>query len=142
MKTEERLLYQKNKLGNLLILLSIALNVVYSIFILNNMTVDFKLGIFVMITILLLLIGFLTGVKVQAYSKQWSIVAVILGLFQCTRILFTESTLEGNMLLLMTVVLITSGLVCILGGIVSYNVSSKRAAYIKEHSITDDVLNH
>lgn len=133
MQIVERKLYQKNKLGNLFVLLYIGLNIVYSIFNINMMPKASELGMFVMSTILLLLVGFLTGTKLTSYSKIWSVVAVILGIFQFVRLTFDVSYLEPNMIFMLNIVLIASGISVIIGGLITYRFSTQRAALLKSN---------
>ncbi len=88
MANVERKLYESNRSGFVLMLLHIVLNVIFTIYVLNSMATNFEIGIFIMITIALLLLGFLTAVKVQNYSMTWGYVAIIIGLFQFVRLTF------------------------------------------------------
>ncbi|WP_461207099.1 hypothetical protein [Clostridium sp. DL1XJH146] len=130
MKSEERKLYQKNKLGYLLIIAFIVLDVIYTIYTLNSMTVNFNIGVFILTTIALLLIGFLTAVKVQTYSISWCYVAIGLGIFQGSRILIEKNIIMNFQ---MTIIIIVSSIICIFGGIISLNSANKRKKYIEEH---------
>lgn len=142
MQIVERKLYQKNKLGNLFVLLYIGLNIVYSIFNINMMPKAMPLGIFVMSTILLLLIGFLTGTKLANYSKAWSVVAVLLGIFQFVRLTFDVSYLEANMQLIFNIVLIVSGILVIVGGLLTFKFSMQREALLKSNPEKYQSLEH
>lgn len=142
MRNVERKLYQKNKLGYSFILFFIALNVVYSIFMLNNMETNAQLGIFIFITILFFLLGFLTGIKIQAYSKPWSYVAIIMGLIQFSRMFVGEYILEANQLFILNIVLIASALSCITAGVVGYINTVKRENYIENDEEFKKTLNH
>ncbi len=119
MKRTERLLYQKNKPAQLLVLLFIAGNALYSIFVLNSLPKNIEIGFLVILTIFLLLFGFLVAVKVSTYSAFWSYGAMVLGAFQISRLLFTNHLLEGSTATIMNIVLVVSGLACIGGGVFS-----------------------
>ena len=106
MKNNERLLYQNNNIGYLLIIGFVALNTFYTIFILNNMERDSSVGVFVMLTILLMLMGFLMAIKVKTYSILWSVFALIVGTFQIFRLLFTTNNLTGLFGLVLNIVLV------------------------------------
>lgn len=100
-------------------LLFIALNTVYSIFILNAMEPDSRSGGFVMLTIVMLLLGFLIAVKLQIYSLPWGYVAIVTGVFQMSRILFTVNNYEGTAFFLLNTALIVSALICLSSGVLS-----------------------
>jgi uncharacterized membrane protein len=80
---------------------------------------DRSIGVFVMLTILLLLVGFLMAIKVRTYSMAWSVTCIFVGVFQATRFFFTKSNLEGSTAILMQIILIVSALFCIGGGVLS-----------------------
>lgn len=126
MKNNERLLYQKNMKGYTLIILSIICNAIYSIFTLNTMDRNYYLGAEVMITILMLLAGFLIAVKIQNYSFKWSFGALSLGLIQIIRLILSKSMAEGSLLFKLQLVLILSALFSIAGGLFSILVTKKR----------------
>lgn len=140
MSNIEKKLYQKNKLGRSFVIFFILFNVAYSIFVLNHMDINYDIGLFIMTTILLLLVGFLTSVKVEAYSLLWSVVAGALGVFQFTRFLFTEYVVEGTLETVIPVLLVLSGVSAIIGCVVSLNVSMKRKHYIISNKISDETL--
>lgn len=119
MNNPERMLYQGNDLGYSLLIGFVALNTFYTVFILNVMDKDPRLGGFVMLTIFLLLLGFLMAIKVRTYSVLWSYLAIIIGVFQGTRILFTVNNVEGLFSLVLDVALITSAVLSVVGGIIS-----------------------
>ncbi|MDC7242354.1 MAG: hypothetical protein PQJ50_18515 [Spirochaetales bacterium] len=123
---DERLRFEKNRTPYLLILLFIGLNTLYSILILNAMAAVASLGVFVILTIVLLLLGFLVAVKVHMYSISWSYGAIVLGIFQISRILFTTNNLEGMTAVLMNGVLLSSGVLCAAAGLISRRISIKR----------------
>jgi hypothetical protein len=127
MRHKERRLFQKNKIGFLLMLVFIILNTVFSIYTLNSMTQDYYLGTFTMQTIVLLLFGFLTAVKIQTYSSVWwCFAAVVMGLYQGSRVFFTQTLMEGSQLFLFNIILIVSAGFCIAGGILSAKWTKER----------------
>ncbi len=138
MAKSERRLYQKNTIGYLLVLLHIALNVVYTIFSLNNMPVDYWIGIFIIITIAMLLLGFLTAVKVQSYSMVWSFAAVLLGIFQLSRLLFAPDIPSGSLNTFLFTVLIVSAVLCFAGGVISIRESRTRKKLVKQYNKDND----
>ncbi len=127
MKRTERLLYEKNKPAQLLILLSIVLNALYSIFVLNSLDKNAGIGLLVILTIFLLLLGFLVAVKVSTYSEFWSYGAMGMGVFQVIRIFFSNHNLQGSMATIMGIVLVASGVACIAGGLFSLKRTKQRS---------------
>lgn len=134
MAIDRRNLYEDNKTGFTLVLLHIILNVVYSIFTIKNMETNYEVGIFIMTTIILLLLGFLTAVKVQKYSMPFSFVAIIIGLFQFTRPFFANNTASEGLTTTLNAFLILSGIVCVLGGIVSIRNARIRRQCVKDYN--------
>lgn len=126
MKNPERLLYQNNNKSYLLVIAFVVLNAAYTIFILNAMDKDYRIGGFVMLTIVLLLVGFLVAIKVRTYSISWSIAALFIGGFQFSRLFFTTNNLEGISSLLLNIILILSSIFCVTGGIVSLVYTGRR----------------
>lgn len=126
MKNDERRLYQNNNSGYMLVMVFIALNIIYTFFILNAMEKDQRIGIFVMLTIFLLLMGFLMAIKVRIYSLVWSIITITIGIFQLSRMFFTVNNLEGSLEGMMNIVLVISAIFCICGGVVSVINTMKR----------------
>lgn len=122
----ERRLYQNNFTGYLLILLYIAICAAHSIFLLNAMEINENLGVIVMLTIVLLLLGFLAAVKVRVYSLGWSYGAIAIGVFQFVRLFFNTGDLSGSPFLIVSILLISSASACITGGVVSAIACKKR----------------
>lgn len=109
-----------------MIIAFIALNTVYTVFVLNAMDKDRGIGIFVMLTIALLLLGFLTAIKVRIYSLPWSIFALAMGFFQFSRLFFTTVNLEETHAFLLNLILILSSVICVAGGLLSVIYTAKR----------------
>lgn len=127
MKNKERMLYQNNDAGYSLTIGFIITNIVYTIFTLNAMERTAELGIFVMLTIVLLLAGFLIAIKVRIYSVSWSVIGICVGVFQPIRLLFTHSNIEGLYATLLNIVLVISGVFCFSGGLLSLKKSLHRS---------------
>lgn len=140
MKKIERMLYQKNNLGQNLIFLSIVFNVIYSIFVLNKMYSDWKLGLFVFITILLLLFGFLVGSKVLLYSKEWGYVAIGIGVFQFSRVFIENYYFDNTLLMLLKLCLMASALTSIIGGVISVRRAVIRKQLMDQSSSKQHIL--
>ncbi|GAB6107254.1 hypothetical protein [Fusibacter bizertensis] len=140
MKKNERMLYQKNNLGQMLILFSIMFNVIYSIFVLNHMYSDWKLGLFVFVTIILLLFGFLVGSKVLLYSKEWGYVAVGIGIFQFFRVFIENYDFDHTLLVLLNLCLVASALTSLVGGGISVRRAIVRKQVMDQSSNKQHIL--
>lgn len=132
MINHEQKLYQSNKWPYLLLILFIVLNALFSALILNKMPSDKMLGVFIMLTIFLLLMGFLTAVKVKIYSRPFSYIAIVMGIFQGSRIFFSPSQLTGAAASIVFLVCLLSASACAAGGILSLGSIRKRNQALKE----------
>lgn len=126
MTNDERLLYQNNNLGYFLILGFIVLNTFYTVYVLNAMDRDSTIGVFVMLTIVMLLLGFLMAIKVKIYSILWCYIAIGVGAFQTVRVFFTINNVPGFFGMSLNVILVVSGVLCIIGGVISLNLTKLR----------------
>ncbi len=140
MKKEEKILYRKNNFSYTLIMVSLSLNTVYSILILNNMYVNWRLGVFVLTTILLLLFAFLMASKMLVYSTQWSYVAVGVALFQFVRVIIWNYDIDGMQYLISYICLITSAISCLAGGLLSIRRSLFRKQMLDASKNKKDIL--
>lgn len=131
MKRDEKKLYQVNKLSYNLVMLFVILNTAHAIFTLQNMAVDYSIGFFIMITILISMLSFLTAVKLQTYSVAFSYVAIGIGLVQFIRFIFSPPELEGDLKLYLTILILSSIVFILAGGITSIVRAKKRNNYLK-----------
>lgn len=129
MARNEKLLYQPNKNGYFFVLLYLAFNTAYTIFILKSLPFKSYIAFEVMLNIVLSLLAFLAAVKAKNYSKTWSIVVVILSIFEFARIFwvpkanFLTKGANRNSLILY---LIIAGAFGLIGGLISVRKSIKR----------------
>ena len=119
MKHPQRRLYENNRLGYLLMLGFIGGNALYAVIALNRMPATNAVGLLVMATIALFLLGFLTAVKVRTYSLGWSYGALLIGLFQTVRSVVALSASSGQMVVPTTLFLLGSAVACLVAGAVS-----------------------
>lgn len=131
MNRDEKKLYQVNKLSYNLVMFFIILNTAHAIFTLQNMNVDFGIGIFVMMTIVLLMIGFLAAVKLQTYSLKWSYISIGIGIFQFGRYLFSPEEIVGTIKIYLDVMILLSIVFIITGAIICIIRTKQRTNYIK-----------
>ncbi len=140
MKNIERVIYEKNKAGAGAIFLFIILNIIYSIYAIKDMQVDYQVGIQVLIAIVSLLLGFLAAVKVERYSIPWCYVAIVIGVLQGLRVLFTPELSEESPVFLLNMVLLISVLTVIMGGYYSLKLSKARSELIFKNKISEETL--
>lgn len=138
MKNIEKMVYQENKKGYNLIMIFIILNFSYMLKMLNNMPTTYRLGIFTMINILLLLLAFLLAVKVKTYSIMWSYIGFLVTFFQVLQMLSIKCFLGKDPELSMYIVLGLSVLFVALGSIISVKVSKERTQFMQEYEINEN----
>lgn len=123
MKKGERLLYQDNKLGYQFALCFIILNTVVTIGILRSMTINIRIGSFVMFNIILSLVSFLMSMKLKKYSMDWGVFAIILGVIQTARAFILP---EANANVLMMILTVASAVFSVAGGIATIRLANIR----------------
>ncbi len=144
MNKPEKLLYQVNKISYMLTLLYIIINIFYCLVILNSMYVvnpeTFKRGYLVMWVALfnigLVLYAFLIAVQAKNYKLTASYVLFGLGLLQFLRIFFfIPKEISGSNLIILILLLIASGVLVVVAGLITYKKSKIRRDYIEENNI-------
>lgn len=130
-KRDEKKLYQLNKLSYNLVMLFIILNTAHAIFTLQNMAVDYSIGFFIMITIIISMLSFLTAVKLQTYSKAFSYVALGIGVLQLVRFVLSPPEIEGELKVYLTILILGSIVFMLAGGMTSMVRATKRSKYLK-----------
>jgi hypothetical protein len=131
MDKDEKKLYKQNDLGYNLILFFIFCTALYSIFTLKKMTIDYKVGIFVVIIIFVSLISFLAAVKLKIYSIKWGYTSIVIGISQ-----FALLTFKNDTNVLLSIILFLGIAAAVAGGIVTIIRGNKREAYISKHNIS------
>lgn len=115
-------LYKKNGLAYALILMSILAELTHVIMVLDVMTVNYLMGITVMINILILFVLFTCAVKVNVYNMKWSMIAVGFGIYMIVRAFvlvpyvlkpFERQTAITIANLMGTIFLITAGVISV-----------------------------
>ncbi|MDF2698619.1 MAG: hypothetical protein K0Q49_175 [Haloplasmataceae bacterium] len=145
MSRKEKYLYQENRLGYSLVILFILINAVNAIVELNNMSIDKGLGITVFVNIIISLVTFLSAVKIKKYFINWTYFTFLLGLLQFYRIKFVPiETAEkvGKVIFfnfsvnkILITCLITSGILAIIGALISFRKCIIRKRIIKRNLI-------
>lgn len=88
---DDILRYKKNKLGSMLALLGLVFNCLYFCVLYSIPDVSMRtivLGVSVLLTLILLLTVFLSSEGVKGYNKKFSIVLLVVAVFQIVRIFY------------------------------------------------------
>lgn len=153
MVKRDRLRYTKNKLSANLTLLAILINAFYFVSIyksdVGSYYYRYIIGISVLYNLIFMLVAFLAEEGVKSYKLGYSFVLIAIGLGQFIRMFIipmdahnttfasggTETVvMEGVQFIYVSVLLIASGVLCIIAGII--NIAKSRA--LKEHQAEID----
>ena len=123
MKKNELLLYQKNVVPSVIVMLFLIFNTFQTIITLNTIDVS-AAGIRVMEIILtnivLSFLVFIASFEIKRYSTRWSWVVLVIGVFQCLRYFILPSSLHDKDIFLTIVLpLEIAGLLLIFASIIS-----------------------
>ncbi|RMF01636.1 MAG: hypothetical protein D6768_10180 [Chloroflexi bacterium] len=140
MKTSEMRLYLENTLSQQLIFFYIGGLTLFTIFYINSMNVNVRLGIFIMVNIVLSLVGFLMAVRQKSYSSFWGYVGIALALFQFARLLWMPEEIVGSVKFISAALLIATGISALVGSIICIKLSHERQKFIVEHNIDLSLL--
>lgn len=132
MKGYEKRLYQNNILGYNLVIGFVALNMIYCLFTLKNMALDYKIGIFIMTNIVLSLVSFLSAAKVKNYSILWSYITFVIGIFQLARYFLEKGIHQSKPATYISMCLIMSIFFIFIGSLISIFRSTKRKNYVRK----------
>lgn len=130
---DEKRLYQTNKISKNLIMVYVLLNTVHAIITLQNMTVGFYIGLFIMATILVSMTTFLAAVKIETYSLPWTYGAVGILVQQIIKFLLTPSEMVGSTRLTLDVLILTSVVFIAAGIVISFINIGKRTNFLNNH---------
>ena len=140
MNQDEKMLYKKNTISYDLVILFTLLNAIHVIFILKTITVDYKIGVYVMLAIIISMVSFLAAVKVQNYSLRWSYVVIFIGIFQACRFGFTPEEITGQLRTNLNIMLGISVISILIGGIISIIKTKRRRYYIKNNYVGREII--
>lgn len=124
----EKMKYKNDSLAYLLILLGLVVNVVYFVIfyeVNNQFLYSIKIGISVLYNLIFLLSVFLSAENIKKYNRKYAVFTCIIGLMQFVRIFAYLSEVNaagvfaGNKHMVLVILLIISGVLLILGSIVS-----------------------
>ena len=134
MNNGEKLLFQNNNLAYNLVMGFILINTIVMIIVLKSMTINIRVGSFLLFNIVLSLISFLLSIKLKKYSVNWAIFGLVIGALQVVRS-FTLPQLpnEGTNKLLVVLSIISSAFI-IMGGIVTIIKGKRRNRFLLQRN--------
>ena len=77
----ERMRYQENKISYYLALMAFLLNLYYLTVALNKLTIDYHIGIEILINLTMFMLLFLGMEKVKKHDVNWSVGFVVMSMF-------------------------------------------------------------
>lgn len=123
MRRPSRMKYQLNKIAFYSLMLAVIANIVYILNSLEFYVVNNAISNFVFIdtafNITILLLGFLTAVKLRMYIKKWVYVAYGIGIFQLVRIIWTPAVNNTDEFTFIVLCLTISSALAFLAGTIS-----------------------
>jgi hypothetical protein len=140
MKNNERLLYQQNTISQQLFILYLLGNTMFTIFFANTADVDYDLGLFVMLNIVLSLLAFLTAVRQRVYAMNWGYAGLVIGAFQILRLLWIPEEIMNPLRLQLVVLLLVTGALAIAGSVICLKRAAERAQYIRDNEVDLSIL--
>jgi len=135
MKKHEKWLYQENTISQQLFMVFLLGNTIFAIFCANNMNVDFGLGIFIMVNILLSLLSFLVAVRQKVYMLKWGIIGAALAVFQLVRLAWIPEEIITPLRFQLMALLIVSSMCAFTGSFFCLKRTRERETYIAENNI-------
>ncbi len=153
----DRMRYTKDKRSSMMVLLAIVFNVLYFVSIYQQDMMGgvaspaypyytWMIGASVIVNLLFLLIGFLCSEGVKGRKSGYPVALLVIGLFQIGRIFYLPAkvkdmvysynnveyqVMSDGQYTFAIIMLLISGILCILAGINSYLNSKKLATYMK-----------
>lgn len=140
MKTGEKRLYLENSLSQQLIVLYIVGNTVFTILFVNNTAVNFHLGNFILLNIVLSLTAFLMAVRQKMYNISWGYVGIAFALFQLARILWIPEEIVNPLRLLLVGLLIVTSVSALVGSIICIKRAQERQKFITDNNVDLAIL--
>ena len=121
MRKNEKLLYQANSVPSSLALLYLVFNTCQTIFTLNAIDVS-SAGIRVMevilLNIMLSFLVFIAASEIKRYSRLWSVISFVTGIFQCLRY-YIIPAVSGEAFIRISVTLLAAGVILIIASLMS-----------------------
>lgn len=126
--TLEKMKYKKNSLPYGLVLLGLVMDVFYFIALYKNNSTyyyELKIGLSILYNLIFMLIVFLSAENIKNYHISFSIVVIVVGIFQIARIFYlpliahNDGELSDPHFIKLIIYLVTSAVFLISGGIIS-----------------------
>jgi len=121
MKKNERLLYQANTFSSSLALFYLVFNTCQTIFTLNAIDVSgagIRVMEIILLNIMLSFLVFIAASEIKRYSRLWSLISLLTGIFQCMRY-FIIPSVSPEAFVRISVTLVTAGVILIIASLVS-----------------------
>lgn len=134
MNNGEKLLYQNNNLAYNLTLGFILINTIVMIIVLKSMTINIRVGSFILFNIILSLVSFLLAIKVKKYSVNWAIFGISLGALQGVRSFALPQLPSVGTNKILVALSIISSVFVIMGGIVTYIKGKRRNRFLLQRN--------
>lgn len=135
MKNNERLLYQQNTISQQLFMFYLLGNTAFTIFYANNAVVDYDLGLFIMLNIVLSLLGFLTAVRQRMYTMRWGYIGLAMGIFQLLRVQSIPEEIVDPLRFQLIGLLLVTGSLAIVGSVICLRRTAGRDQYIRVNDV-------
>ena len=140
MRNNERLLYQQNTISQQLFMFYLLGNTAFTIFFANTADVDYDLGLFIMLNIMLSLLAFLTAVRQRVYAMNWGYVGLLIGVFQILRLLWIPEEIVNPVRLQLVGLLLVTGSLAIAGSVICLKRATYRDQYIRDNDVDLSIL--
>lgn len=137
----DKMRFQTNKAGYWYVMLAIIVQIVYLIYVLNNVTNDFMIALKTIVGVVYLMTLFLCAEKIKFYSKGWSKTAFVLGFLSFARIAWiplksiNNGDFSQEQFVRAIIYLVIQGLLLLAAGFVTYKRASALKAYIEEQGV-------
>ena len=135
MTTSEKWLYQENSISQQFFMLFILGNTAFTIFYTNNIDVDYGLGLFIMLNIILSLISFLVAVRQKQYAFRWGIFGIAVAVFQLVRLVWIPEEIVDPLRFQLRAILVVTSVFAFVGSFICLKRSRERQEYIDENKI-------
>ena len=135
MKNFEKWLYQENSVSQQFFMLFILGNTAFTIFYTNNIEVDYDLGLFIMLNIILSLTSFLVAVRQKLYAMNWGLIGIAISIFQFIRLLWIPEEIVGPLRYQLQILLVATSIFALIGSLICLKRTRERQKYIIENNI-------
>ncbi|KAA3661118.1 MAG: hypothetical protein DWQ04_17410 [Chloroflexi bacterium] len=135
MKSNEKRLFLENTLSQQLIMFYIVGNAAFTIFYVNSSDINYRLGTFIMLNIVLSLFAFLMAVRQKVYQATWGYIGIGIAVFQFARLFWIPEEIVNPVRLLLVLLLAVTAVSALTGSIICVKRSRERQNYIIDNNI-------